>query len=128
MTLTTASRAHEGGTTLHACVPHSQLHSTNAQSCAEKLAGKGVDIAIMNAGVFVGGPDDPLKGGAAGSPGLRCRTCCGLTAQDGGESGVHNPGSCLAHAAPGCLQEGTVHRQSMCWRGDRCLQLRQAGH
>ncbi|KAL4429337.1 hypothetical protein ABPG77_005111 [Micractinium sp. CCAP 211/92] len=36
--------------------------SSKVQSCAEKLAGQGVDVAIMNAGVFVGGPDDPLKG------------------------------------------------------------------
>ncbi|KAL4458667.1 hypothetical protein ABPG75_013532 [Micractinium tetrahymenae] len=36
--------------------------SSKVQSCAEKLAGKGIDVALMNAGVFVGGPDDPLKG------------------------------------------------------------------
>lgn len=50
------------------------------QSCAEKLAGQGVDI--MNAGVFVGGPDDPLKGeGAEGAgpcmPPGRCQTHAG---------------------------------------------------
>ncbi|EFN54113.1 hypothetical protein CHLNCDRAFT_135473 [Chlorella variabilis] len=32
------------------------------QTLGEKLAGQGVDVAIMNAGVFVGGEDDPLKG------------------------------------------------------------------
>lgn len=47
------------------------------QSCAKKLAGKGVDVAIMNAGVFVGGPDDPLKGGSGWGV---CCSACGSTA------------------------------------------------
>lgn len=50
-------------------------HRTPFQALADKLAGMGVTCLINNAGVFLGGDDDPLKGAHFL---LRCLRMCSL--------------------------------------------------